>query len=48
VAVADLLAALRRELGPEFEVIDAQGELAEDKDLDAYLADPKGFRRERS
>ncbi len=45
--VAELLSALRGELGPEFEVVDKQSQLAEDPDLDAYLADPKGFRRKQ-
>ena len=40
-----LLAEIRRELGPEFQVVDQQVELAEDPDLDAYLDNPKGFRR---
>ena len=44
-AVVDLLAAIRGELGPQFEVIDKLGELTEDPDLNSYLADPKGFRR---
>ena len=44
-AVADLLALLRSELGSKFEVIDHQVEMSEDPDLDVYLADPKGFRR---
>lgn len=44
-AVRHLLADIRRELGAEFEVVDRQGEAREDPDLDAYLADPKGFRR---
>jgi hypothetical protein len=46
-AVAQLLAAIREELGSEFEVISEVGELAEDPDLDVYLTDPKGFRRPR-
>ena len=44
-AIADLLADLREGLGPEFEVIDQQHKLSEDPELDAYLADPSGFRR---
>lgn len=44
-AARELLEEVRRELGEEFTVEDAFGELAEDPDLDAYLADPKGFRR---
>jgi hypothetical protein len=44
-AVEALLADIRRELGPEFEVIDKQPRAVEDPDLDAYLADPPNFRR---
>jgi hypothetical protein len=40
-----LLAAVRDELGDRFEVVDRQPEAVEDPDLDAYLADPKEFRR---
>jgi hypothetical protein len=47
-AVAELLADIRQELGPEFEVIDRQTLCAEDPDLDAYLTDPNGFRRKQS
>ncbi|HYF65378.1 MAG TPA: hypothetical protein VD886_21295 [Herpetosiphonaceae bacterium] len=47
-AAADaLLAAIRAELAPDYAVIDDQPRLAEDPDLDAYLADPGGFRRGR-
>jgi hypothetical protein len=46
-AVAELLADIRTELGPEFQVIDRQAACVEDPDLVAYLADPKGFRRRR-
>jgi hypothetical protein len=45
VAVGELLAEIQRQLGSEFEVIDRQLRHAEDPDLDAYLADPKRFRR---
>ncbi len=45
-SVAELLAEIGRLLGPEFEVIDRQGQCAEDRDLDAYLANPHGFRRQ--
>lgn len=45
-AVAELLVTIRKALGPKFEVINQQDELTEDPDLDAYLADPKAFRRE--
>jgi hypothetical protein len=44
-AAAALLERLRAELGPLYAVIDAQPRLSEDPDLDAYLADPAGFRR---
>jgi hypothetical protein len=44
-ATADLLNRIRQELGSEFEVVNEQNLLAEDPDLDAYLADPKDFRR---
>jgi len=44
-AAAALVHRLRAELGPLYEVIDAQPRLCEDPDLDAYLADPPGFRR---
>jgi hypothetical protein len=46
-AVRALLTDIRRELGNEFEVLDRQGEIGEDPDLDAYLADPEGFRRKQ-
>lgn len=44
-AAAELLADIRRELGPAFRVADCRSLCIEDPDLDAYLADPKGFRR---
>jgi hypothetical protein len=44
-AVKQLLATVRAELGEQFEVINQQREAVEDPDLDAYLADPEGFRR---
>lgn len=44
-AVTALIADIGRELPPEFEVSDEQVPCVEDPDLDAYLADPKGFRR---
>jgi hypothetical protein len=46
-AARDFLEAIRRDLGPDFEVIDEQKELREDLELDAYLADPDGFLRSR-
>jgi len=42
-----LLAAIRAELGADYEVADEFGEVHEDPDLDAYLANPKGFRRKQ-
>ena len=44
-AASELLADIRQELGTGFEVVNDQDPVAEDPDLDAYLADPKGFRR---
>jgi hypothetical protein len=44
-AARELLAAIRKELGDQFEVIDRQGDIHEDPDLDAYLADSRAFRR---
>jgi len=41
----ELLDEIRKELGPDFEVVNEQVPMVEDPDLDAYLADPKGFRR---
>ncbi len=43
--VAATIDRLRRELGPGWEVIDNFDPLAEDPDLDRYLADPKAYRR---
>lgn len=45
-AVIELVVSLQNELGPEFEVINRQGLLAEDPDLDEYLANPNTFRRQ--
>jgi hypothetical protein len=45
-AVAAALARLRAELGPGWEIDDRTRELHEDPDLDRWLADPPGFRRE--
>src|SRR5262249_20406678 len=45
---ARLLTAIQSELGPAFQVIDKQGQCTEDPNLDRYLADPKGFRRNHS
>jgi hypothetical protein len=45
-AVRHLLATIRAELGDQFEVIDQQPQAVEDPDLDVYLADPQGFRRQ--
>jgi hypothetical protein len=44
-AAGYLLATIRAELGEQFEVINRQPVAAEDPDLDAYLADPRAFRR---
>ena len=44
-AADELLADIRRELGPDFEVTDARTRLSEDPDLGRYLVDPAGFRR---
>ncbi len=43
--VRHLLATIRSELRDQFEVIDQQPEAVEDPELDAYLVDPKAFRR---
>ena len=45
-AAQDLLDASRRELGPDFEIVNEFHDLAADPDLDEYLKDPKGFRRQ--
>ena len=42
-AVDEFLATCRRELGPDFEVVENFTNLREDPDLDAYLEKPKGF-----
>ena len=43
-----LLADIRAELGPDFEVIDRVIRAEEDPDLDRYLVDhPKAFRRDQ-
>ena len=47
-AVRSVLARLREELGSEWTVVDQYVEVHEDPDLDRYLRDPKGFRREDS
>ena len=46
-AARALLAAIRAELRPDYEIVDEFRDVHEDPDLDAYLADPKGFRRQR-
>ena len=43
--VGEMVADLSRELGSEFKVINRQQPMVEDPDLDAYLADPKWYRR---
>jgi hypothetical protein len=45
LASRELLATMRQELGAAFDLVDEQPVMAEDPDLDRYLADPKGFRR---
>jgi len=47
-ATEELLNTIRLELGEDFDVLNHQEPLREDPDLDAYLADPKGFRRTQS
>lgn len=44
-AALALVPIVAAELGDDFEVINAQEPVIEDPDLDAYLRDPKGFRR---
>lgn len=44
-AVTALYATVVRELGDAYDVINVQPEEREDPDLDAYLRDPKGFKR---
>jgi hypothetical protein len=46
-AARELLSDIRTELGAEYKVIDQQRPIVEDPDLDAYLANPKGFRRRK-
>jgi hypothetical protein len=36
---------VRKELGEDFAIIDGFVEIEEDTDLDAYLRNPKGFKR---
>lgn len=45
-AVDHLLAAIRAELGEQFEVTNEQPRTVEDPDLGAYLVDPMRFRRQ--
>ncbi|HEY9881369.1 MAG TPA: hypothetical protein V6D29_23130 [Leptolyngbyaceae cyanobacterium] len=45
-AVRDLLEQIRQELGEEFEVMNQQPKMREDPDLNTYLKDPKGFKRQ--
>jgi hypothetical protein len=47
-AALALFEQVAAKLGEEFAVINAQQPVHEDPDLDAYLQDPKGFRRPRS
>ena len=44
-AVRALFEAARDELGADFDLVNEQDEFFEDPDLDAYLRDPKTFRR---
>ena len=44
-AAKELLIIVRQELGKNFEIVDKLIEEKEDPDLDAYLRDPKGFKR---
>ncbi|GAA5610173.1 hypothetical protein CP981_31090 [Streptomyces platensis] len=44
-AVRQALGRLRDELGPAWQIYDEFDALAEDPDLDRYLADPAGFVR---
>jgi hypothetical protein len=44
-AARALHAAAARELGAPYELVFAEPEAHEDPDLDAYLRDPRGFRR---
>jgi hypothetical protein len=44
-AVTELFETAIRELGDEFEILNVQGEEHEDPELDAYLHNPKTFRR---
>lgn len=44
-AAKELLETVRKELGEGFEIIDRFVEEEEDPDLDAYLRNPKGFKR---
>lgn len=44
-AARELLSTVRQELGARFEVLDELDEMQEDPDLDAYLRNPKGFKR---
>ena len=41
----EFLETVRRELGEEFEIVDAFVELHEDPDLDVYVRDPRNFKR---
>jgi hypothetical protein len=44
-AARELLEICRRELGENFELINAHKNISEDPDLDAYLQNPKEFKR---
>lgn len=45
--VDTLLDSLKRQLSPDFEIIDKQIRYSEDKDLEEYLKNTKGFRRQK-
>lgn len=45
--VDTLLNSLKRQLSPDFEIIDKQTRYSEDEDLEEYLKDTKGFRRQK-
>lgn len=44
-SISTLLDRLRKEIGNDFEIIDKQPRYSEDADLEAYLKDPKQFKR---
>lgn len=46
-AVKELLEMCRRELGGDFELVDAYENINEDPELDAYLPNPREFKRSK-